>query len=286
MINALVLYNPQAGRVPLSEIRLSELLDRLHGHGIISTSMMTPSSGHPLNWLDLQDKDMMIVYGGDGTFQQVLPEALRWNIPVGLLPGGTANVLARELGIPRDSEEAMRVLSRRKLRNIHIARANGRYFHLMAGVGLDAFVVSQLKEHIKRAMGIGAYWLTAAVALMRYPFQPFQLSLDGETHEGTSVVIANARNYGGRLLVTPRASVDEKCLDVCLFTSRFRWRYLCYLWGTFTGDHVDYPDVIYRKVGRVRISNGVIPIQLDGEAAGYTPMEFSSIDETVEVLVP
>ncbi len=187
MISALLAYNPRAGRVPLREDRLEELLQRLHGQGISATAVMTPPSGTPLTAPELQNQDLLIVYGGDGTFQQAIPEALRWNIPLGLLPGGTANVLARELGIPLDWEEALQVLGRRKSREIHVAQANGRFFHLMAGVGFDAFVVSRLKKSTKRALGIGAYWLTAVLSLTRYPFQPFELNLDGENYQGTSV---------------------------------------------------------------------------------------------------
>ena len=286
MISALLAYNPRAGRVPLREDRLEELLQRLHGQGISATAVMTPPSGTPLTAPELQNQDLLIVYGGDGTFQQAIPEALRWNIPLGLLPGGTANVLARELGIPLDWEEALQVLTRRKSRKIHVAQANGRFFHLMAGVGFDAFVVSRLKKSTKRALGIGAYWLTAVLSLTRYPFQPFELNLDGENYQGTSVVIGNVRSYGGQLLVTPQASVEEKCLDVCLFTSRHRWRYLSYAFGALTGRHIFYPDVVYRKATRVRVSKEGIPVQLDGETAGQTPLMFSAFDKTVTVFVP
>jgi YegS/Rv2252/BmrU family lipid kinase len=247
---------------------------------------MTPPAGTPLTAPELQNQDLLIVYGGDGTFQQAIPEALRWKVPLGLLPGGTANVLARELDIPLDCEEALQVLGRRKSRKIHVAQANGRFFHLMAGVGFDAFVVSQIKKSTKRALGIGAYWLTAVLSLTRYPFQPFELNLDGENYQGTSAVIGNVRSYGGQLLVTPQASVEEKCLDVCLFTSRHRWRYLSYAFGALTGRHIFYPDVVYRKATRVRVSKEGIPVQLDGETAGQTPLMFSAFDKTVTVFVP
>jgi len=287
MSNALLLYNPAAGRFPLSEKRLKALLRNLYRYGIRAETAITQPSQDVSAGLNLENKDLLIVYGGDGTLHKVIPEAVRWKIPVALLPAGTTNVLARELGIPRDPERALSLVPRRKLQKIHLGWAKGRYFHLMAGIGFDGEVISRTGQHMKKALGMGAYWLAAQVALLKYPMTPFELSWEGEVHQGTFAVIGNARNYGGELHFTPKASVQENCLDVCLFTSRKRWRYLLYLWGVLSGRHLRYPDVLYRKVQHVKVSSDrPVHIQMDGELIGQTPMEFSSSSETMEVLVP
>jgi YegS/Rv2252/BmrU family lipid kinase len=290
MNNALFLYNPAAGRFPLSERRLKAFLGTLNDYGIrTETAITQPSQEVSLN---LEDKDLLIVYGGDGTLHDVIPEALRWQVPVALLPAGTTNVLARELGIPRNPERALSLVPQRKLQKIHLGQAilgqgDRRYFHLMAGVGFDGDVISRTGYHMKKALGMAAYWLVAHVSLLKYPMTPFELTLEGEVHQGTFAVIGNARKYGGELHLTPKASVHENCLDVCLFTSQQRLRYLFYLWGVLSGRHLRYPDVLYRKVQHVKVSGDLpVPIQMDGELIGQSPMEFSTCSEGLQMVVP
>ncbi len=301
MSTALFLYNPAAGRFPLSEKRLKALLRTLYDYGIrAETAITQPSQETSLN---LENKDLLIVYGGDGTLHEAIPEAVKWQVPVALLPAGTTNVLARELGIPRDPERALSLVPQRKLLKIHLGWGDrgqafeglspisppqsGRYFHLMAGIGFDGEVISRTGQNLKKALGMVAYWLLAHVSLMKYPMTLFELTLEGEVHQGTFAVIGNARNYGGELHLTPKASVQENCLDVCLFTSQQRWRYLLYLWGVLSGRHLRYPDVLYRKVQHLKVSSDrPVPIQMDGELIGQSPMEFSSSSEGLEVVVP
>ncbi len=289
MSTALLLYNPAAGRFPLSEKRLKTLLKTLYDYGIRAETAITQPSQETL--LNLENKDLLIVYGGDGTLHEAIPEAVKWQGPVALLPAGTTNVLARELGIPRDPERALSLVPQRKLQKIHLGRGGrgqaGRYFHLMAGIGFDGDVISRTSQHMKKSLGMAAYWLVAHVSLLKYPMTPFELSLEGEVHQGTFAVIGNARNYGGALHLTPKASVQENCLDVCLFTSQLRWRYLLYLWGVLSGRHLRYPDVLYRKVQHLKVSSDrPVPIQMDGELIGQSPMEFSSSSEGLQVVVP
>jgi len=287
MTSAVLVYNPAAGRFPLSEKRLKALLENLDRYGIRAEAAMTRPLQEPSTWLNLKDTDLLIVYGGDGTLHGVIEQAVKWKVPVALLPAGTTNVLARELGIPRDPEQALSLVGRRKLQKIHLGQANGKYFHLMAGIGFDGYVISRMNQPMKKVLGIGAYWLAAAIAILRYPLPPFELKIEGEVHQGTFAVIGNARYYGGEFLVTPRASVKESCLDVCLFTGRQRWRYLSYLLGILSGKHLHYHDVIYRKVQHVELSgDSSVPIQMDGELIGHGPMEFISSSEGLEVVVP
>ncbi len=304
MSNALFLYNPAAGRFPLSEKRLKALLKTLYDYGIrAETAMTQPSQGTSLN---LENKDLLIVYGGDGTLHEVIPEALKWQVPVALLPAGTTNVLARELGIPRNPERALSLIPQRKLQKIHLGQASlwgdrgqgpgglpptspqaGRYFHLMAGIGFDGDVISRTGHRMKKVLGMAAYWLAAHESFLKCPMTPFELNLEGEVHQGTFAVIGNARHYGGELHLTPEASVRENCLDVCLFTSQQKWRYLLYLWGILSGRHLRYPDVLYRKVQHLKVSSDrPVPIQMDGELIGQSPMEFWSSSESLQMVVP
>jgi len=287
MISAVFLYNPAAGRFPLSERRRNSLVEYLYCNGIRCEVVASRPSGDPASWLDLKGRDLLIVYGGDGTLHQAMSEVVEQKVPVALLPAGTTNVLARELKIPRDPERALSVVVRRKLRRIYLGQGNGEYFHLMAGIGLDGDALSRIKTSLKHTLGMGAYYLATAISLLKYPMRPFEVELEGETHRGTFAVIGNARSYAGHLLVTPGARLEENSLDVCLFTGCSRIRYLAYILGTISGRHIHYPDVLYRKVRQVSISaDPSIPVQMDGDLIGHGSIEFSSYGEGIEVVVP
>ncbi len=306
MTEAVLLYNPAAGRFPLSQKRLRLLLQSLRQHGIqaepvctrVPSDAASPSEPQPdsagtlqptrSDWqLDLAGKDRLLVYGGDGTLHQAFRLAAPSDTPVALLPAGTANVLARELGVPLRLEDALPVAAAGTPRRIYLGEGNGRYFHLMSGIGLDAHVIARVPPRLKKALGIGAYWLAGLAALRNCPLERFQLTLDGTEWEASFAVVANARLYGGHLLMAPHASVYEECLDVCLFTSNQKARFLSYLWGVLTRTHLDYSDVVYRKVQRVEVAGDPsVPVQMDGELVGNLPMSFSVFSRGVQVVVP
>ena len=287
MTRALLLINPVSGRRPVGEGGGKALQERLSRIGVDCEVVYTRNESRPVPRLDLSDKDLLIVYGGDGTVHQALGQAVEADCPMALIPAGTANVLVIETGIPRDLEGALQVIEGGCRRTIHLGRADGCFFHLMAGIGLDGYVIERVAPRLKRWFGALAYWIAGFQSLWSYPLPEFELSLDGRTHRATFAVVSNASNYGGRLIMAPRASLFEQCLDVCLFTSRRRGRFLTYLWGALSGRHIRYPDVVYRKVQRVEVSgDGSIPIQMDGELVGQVPMSFTIAPAALDLLVP
>lgn len=287
MTEAVFLYNPVAGRFPLSEKRLKLLRERLYCSGIRTQAVATFPNGHLGPALDLSQKELLVVYGGDGTIHQAIPEAVRWKVPLALLPGGTANVLAKELGVPSKIERALDVVARRKTQRIYLGRANGSFFHLMAGIGLDAYIIGRLSGRLKRATGVAAYWWAGLTSFWRYPLKPFELRMNGQTYQPTFAVIGNARSYGGQLFLTPQASVYEPCLDVCMFLTRNRIRFFEYLLAAFQGRHLRFPEVIYGKAATVQAAGDEsIFVQMDGELVGHLPRDFSIFSEGIEVVVP
>jgi len=287
MVRAVLLYNPAAGRLPLSERRLKRVREILYIGGITADLIVSDPHRDPSLWLNLEGRDLLIVYGGDGTLHQVMPEVVGRGIPVGLLPAGTANVLARELGIPADLERALTVVGRQKRRRICLGQSGPHYFHLMAGVGFDGCVLSNLSLPLKRRVGIAAYWLATAIGLLRCPLTRFEVRVDGESLHGSFAVISNVSRYGGPLKVTPFARPEEASLDVCVLTSCQRWRLVGFVLGVVTGRHLGRPDVLYRKAVRVELEAGNdVPVQMDGEVIGFGSMQFEVAREGLEVIVP
>jgi YegS/Rv2252/BmrU family lipid kinase len=283
--NALLLYNPKAGSAALGKQGLELIVDKLRKLQI-DVEVQHSRNGQKRR-LNLDGKDLLIICGGDGTIHDALPDAVEASVPMGIVPVGTANVLARELSIPRDPLAALEVLHTGTPRTLHLGKADGRYFHLMAGVGLDGYLLRQVGPSLKRILGVGAFWLTGFLRFWTYSLPSFEVRIGDETHAATFAVISNSRLYGGHLQVTPQASVFDDTLDVCLFTSRSHLRYVRYLWGTIRGKHLDSPDVVYRKVRGIEVTGEPkISVQLDGELAGALPRRFMLAEETLEVIVP
>ena len=287
MKRALFFYNPNAGRVRLSPKRRKKLIESMHALGLEVTPLCSSPAPGALSSDTLENQDLIIVYGGDGTIREVLKPALDRQLPVAILPAGTANVLARELSIPRDPARALRLLREGRRTRIHLGKSGQDYFHLMAGIGLDSHIIDQTSPGLKRRFGVGSYWLAGFRAFRNLPLQPFEVYLDDHSVEATFAVVSNSRYYGGHLLLAPAADVTEDCLDVCLFTSRDRSRYLTYLLATLTGRHVELPDVHYLKAKEISVrGKPSIPVQMDGEVIGSLPMDFEVASRSVEVFVP
>lgn len=282
---ALVFHNPKAGSV-LSTVQIGPVLRKLSSAGFtcdLHTVVSDISSGPPA----LKEYELLVVCGGDGTVHRVVPWAVEAKIPIGLIPTGTANVLARELSLPHRVDDAIEVIKDGRLRSLHLGRANGRLFHLMAGIGADGFLVERVSPSLKRLLGVTAYWLAGLTRFWSYRIRSFEVHLPKELHSATFAVISNSRCYGGQLLITPRGSVLEPCLDVCIFQAKTHLRFIQYLWAIRTGRHLMFEDVTYRKVSRAEVVGSQdIPVQLDGEPAGGLPRSLSLASETLRVFVP
>jgi diacylglycerol kinase (ATP) len=170
----------------------------------------------------------VIVAGGDGTAN----EAVNGRLVAGggrlaVIPLGTANVLAAELGITDLASAAAAaqggtpVICRPGL-------ANGRGFVMMAGVGFDAHVVAGVSPRLKRLLGKGAYVIEMLRQLTCFGFPRYRVTVDGVTHEAASVIVARGHYYGGRFVVAPDARLDRPELQVCLFRRGGRWRTALY----------------------------------------------------------
>ncbi|MFQ5739518.1 MAG: diacylglycerol/lipid kinase family protein [Acidobacteriota bacterium] len=287
MTRACFLYNPAVGRFPLTRKRLAVLRERLYRLGIRTEVTCTKAPDRGATSLDLEGQDLLLIYGGDGTIHDVLGEAVKWKIPVGILPAGTANVLARELGIPRHLEKAVDVVAAGTPARMTLGRAGPHHFHLMAGIGVDGYILQKMRSGMKKTFGVASYWMLGFQSFWSLPLRPFEVRFPDRSYRATFAVVSNCRRYGGHLLITPRASVFEDALDVCLFTSTNRSRFLRYLFGALTGRHVQYADVVYRKARRVGMhGDPAIPVQLDGDVVGHLPMDFTTCSDAIQVIVP
>ena len=233
--------------------------------------------------------DMAIAWGGDGTLNEVACGLCESSTALGVLPGGTVNVFAREVGIPMKLDGALDALTGGRIVRIPMGFAGERPFLLMAGIGLDGEVVYRLKAGFKDALGAFAFWLDGFRLLASYPLQPLHIRANGRDYVGTGLIAGNIRRYGPRYYITPDAKIEEPKLDIVIFTGKNRRDYLRYLIGVLGHFHLRFSDVEHIKTDRVSVrvgENARVPMQLDGEPAGYAPVELRVKDKVLSVVLP
>src|SRR5881394_2665191 len=201
-----IIYNPNAGRLRgggRKGLERAAVLLRRAGHNAILAPTTGPGTAGDIarQWID-DGAGMVIAAGGDGTVNEIIQGMVHSHVPLGILPAGTANVLARETGMSRSLEDAARALANHRACRIAVGRllASGdsapRYFLLMAGAGLDARIVYHVSADLKSKVGKLAYW-AAAMSVLGRKLEEFEVKVDGASHQCSFALISRVRNYGG-----------------------------------------------------------------------------------------
>ncbi|MBK8174471.1 MAG: diacylglycerol kinase family lipid kinase [Rhodospirillales bacterium] len=283
-----VIHNPAAG---LSNgRRLTRFASGLIKIGITFAIRPTAACGDAemiAAGIAADETDVLAIAGGDGTINEVINGLSPLSPPLALLPLGTANVLAAELGVPRRPERLARSLITGRIKRVCLPRANGRRFVMMAGVGFDAHVVAAVDPALKRLAGKAAYVASFAAMLRRFTFPGYDVTVDGRHYRAASVVVANGRFYGGRFSCAPNARLDEPDLHVCLFLRPGRRAALAYGLSLLRG-RLDRRDDVLIVRGRCVCIDGIAgePVQLDGDIAACLPLCIEATEETARFLAP
>jgi YegS/Rv2252/BmrU family lipid kinase len=227
---------------------------------------------------------LIIAAGGDGTFNEVANGIAYSDVPMAILPSGTTNVLSKELGIPKDTEGALRIALRNSPKVVSLGRISiihqglpvSRYFLLMAGIGYDGTVITGVNEQLKRVIGKGAYYYSGTKTFLSHHLEALDFDIDGKHSKGYSAIIGNSAKYGGDFKVTPDANLADPCLFACIFMGKSRQDILRYVFGVTAGIHTRFRDVEYTKAANIDIQ-GVAHIQLDGDYFGLTPAKIEAV---------
>ena len=232
--------------------------------------------------------EVIIAAGGDGTLNEVVNGIGQAPVRLGVLPVGTMNVFATELGIPSGNlEAAWRVIEEGKLIAVDLPRANDTRFIQLAGVGLDAEVVRKTTADSKRALGPLSYLLTLVQVAAHKPSRVVLEAECGRLREGSFALIGNGRFYGGPFPVFKHASLHDGLLDVLVFEKQSHWDVVRYFQAIAFGTHPELPDVEYFQTSSLKVTSlGDVPVELDGEIAGMLPCVFSVEPEKLLVIAP
>jgi YegS/Rv2252/BmrU family lipid kinase len=289
-LRVVLVFNPESGRVRAKEKMLDRVLPLLSRAGMAVDVRPTERPGHATEIAARaarESVDRVLSWGGDGTLNEVTRGLVGTETALGVLPGGTVNVFAREVGIPRSIEAAAEAFVGGEVRRIPVGFAADRPFLLMTSAGLDAEVVRRLKTGFKHALGATAFWLDGLRLLASYPMPSIRVRSEGREVEGSSVIAGKTRRYGPRYFVAAEARLEEPLLHVVVFRGRTRLDYLRFLAGVVFRSHLRFDDVVSWKTSALTVeADAKVPYQIDGEFAGEIPVELTVRDRALAVVLP
>ncbi|GBC98849.1 Diacylglycerol kinase [bacterium HR17] len=262
-------------------------------------TVLTEKSGSAAEAVARYDAELVVVAGGDGVFHDAINGAMqtRRSLPFILVPIGTGNVLASNLGIPKDPLRALAASLDGQLCPLDLGQAHDRFFHCSLGIGLDAYVVAQMEaeraSQVKRLLGKVAYLLAALRHSVRYEWS--HVRIEAELADGCEacwerdawlVLVTNVADYGG-VNIAPDARPDDGALDLVVLPAHSKVDYFRFGVLGWLGWHLRHPEVVVRPIRRARIvSAPPVPTQLDGEPAPTTPVDVQVVPRALTVLLP
>lgn len=312
---ATIIYNPMSGRPGRRAEGVREMTRLLSQRGIDSDVRATtgPEDAARLAKEALAEGASIIIsYGGDGTVNEVIQELAGTEAALAVWPGGTSNVVARDLGVPFEVTQVAEMIAAGKTRRISLGLAKSgdgetrrrgdaaklalspsrpvapsRYFLMMAGIGLDASIARAVNKKLKRRTGEFAYWLTGIRHFFQWRPEPFTIEVDGHRYESAFALVGNGKGYGGGMVLTPNARLEEPWFEVYIVPPlRNNLAYLRALRACMRG-RPDVPGVSLIKGKHVVANSAVEPwVEADGEVIGPLPMTFDIVPDALSVIVP
>ncbi len=285
---ALVLLNAKARQ---GQSAIQPVQDRLEASGLAVT--IEPFENLPEIARDVtrlhRQADLVVVCGGDGSISSAAPAIIESGLPLGIIPAGTANDLARTLSIPLDFAAAADVIVQGCKRQIDVGTVNGHAFFNVASIGLSSELAQKLDPEIKKRFGRLGYAVAALRILVGAKRFRARITEKGRSKSvGTyQIAIGNGRLYGGGNVVAENAAIDDGTLDLYSLEMRNLWKLALMLRAFRSGTHGAWKEVRTAKCVEFDIETRVpMPINTDGEIVTATPAHFRVLPRAISVLVP
>lgn len=285
----LIIYNPNAGqrRKELFNEILLELDKCDQKYSVVKTEYAGHGETIAHKFAATDEFGAIIAAGGDGTINEILNGMRNSTKPIGIIPLGTANVLAKELGMEIDAKEIAEILERGHSSDVYVATINDQIFSLMASVGYDALSVKNVNMKFKKKLGELAYLISFVRELLMAPKIDYKIEINGHTHHAYGAIITNGKYYGGRYICAPEASVKKNTLYAILFKKGGPLQGIKYFWKIIRNKLFESSDVDIIPVTSVKISSTHdAPIQIDGDHFGDLPVTIKMVDRPVSIICP
>jgi diacylglycerol kinase (ATP) len=282
-MRAVVIVNPIAGpgrRKTLDQCAaLARSVLATHGYTahVVVTESPTDASRFARDAIQF-GANLVVAWGGDGTINGAGSALAGTSLPLGIVPGGSGNGLARDLGLPREPARALAIAATGRERAIDAGELHGSLFFNIAGIGLDAEIAAHLAQPGARR-GLAGYVMATARELRTYEPEVYAIRIDGDDPRMTAlsddttiekrallVALANSRQYGNGAQIAPRAELDDGAIDVVVVEARRFWAFVSRLPAFFRGTLEEAPDLLMRRATRLSISaRRPIRFHVDGE---------------------
>jgi len=281
-----LIYNPIAGAGDRRAMKAAHTLGKL---GARIELFPTTDSGSAIELARLavsRGVPRIIVAGGDGTLNEVINGIAGTRTELAVIPTGTANVLAIEMGIPMNVGKACALAIEGKSTAVDLGLAGDRYFALMAGIGFDAMVIKNINPVLKKTIRHAAFPLSGLVTFMQEDLPLLSVkTMDHET-EGYFVVVANSKYYGGRFGPTPDASMTDGMFDICVLKEKGLAEMLNFWIGALRKSRIDDSAAEYFRAPAVEVScpaGSPVLVQTDGEIIGELPMNLMIVPRALNI---
>lgn len=291
MRRAALIYNPRSGRQRHEQV-LDGIVSRLSGGGFAIELSPTAHAGQATDlargFAEAGAVEAVFAFGGDGTAREVAAGLLGTPVALGVLPGGTANLLAMALGLPRDPVRAAAALARAETRSFDVGLAGAHPFLMMISAGLDATVLAALDVELKWRFGEAAILWQGLREWWRYSYPNIEVLADGERLCATFAAVANIPFYAGSFRLAPGARPDDHRLELVLFRGRGRRATLGFVLDLMRSAHARRRDVEIRKVDEVVLGGPEgTAAQVDGDLCEERlPVRVRLAEERLRVLFP
>jgi YegS/Rv2252/BmrU family lipid kinase len=285
---ALLLINRHARRGRNSFAHAVDVLNDL-GFELITVPVKSPEYMPQVVRRHRDSIDLVIVGGGDGTLNAIVDSLVDMKLPLGILPLGTANDLARTLKIPLTVESACRVIAQGQLKYIDLGCVNGKHFFNVASLGLSVEITGKLSKGAKRRWGVLSYAMTALQVIgQTRPFNAEIVVNDKSVRVKTiQIAVGNGRFYGGGMAIAKDATIDDQRLDLYSLELNYWWQIFPLLWRLPQGQHGVLPWVRTIEGETMEIyTRKSHSINTDGEITSNTPAAFRVVSHALGVLVP
>jgi len=274
--------------------RAVEILERA-GHTItlVPTTGRGTAGGIARSHID-GGASLIVAAGGDGTINEVVEGMVHSHVPLAILPGGTANVLATELKLGSRVEMVAERLTGLQPHRISLGRLTcddgriTRHFLLMGGIGLDAHIVYHVNTSLKDRAGKVAYWV-AGWSLFGRRLAEFRVDLNGRQRQCSFALVSRVRNYGGDFEIARGATLLDDQFEVVLFEGRSTLRYVKYFTGMVLRNLERMKGISVEHADRVTFTGPAdrrVYVQIDGEFAGRLPAEIRIVPDALTLMLP
>lgn len=322
-MQAELIYNPSGGQVTIRH-ELDNVVAFLRRCG---WSVALRETSRPLEAIELardavnRGARVVIAAGGDGTVNEVANGLVNTDTALGVLPVGTTNSWALQMGIPALNPilpgtqaaklfagleewiarplpanyyrkvllDAARVLVEGQTVAVDVGELSGRYFLISAGIGLEAAIVESISLKEKRALGSWAYVLTAIGSAYKYSSTDVRLKLDGKVIDVSTslIVVSNIQLYGGMAAIGPKACVNDGRLDVCILKGDGFFTFVQHAMNILSHRHLRDPKVEYYQCREIAVESlRPLPVHVDGEPFAMTPVAIRAVPSSLKIIVP